>query len=142
MELEFLRSEFYQKAFFKNSTWNSAHKNNQLHLMISQIIILCSLSLIWRIVRYWGGHHSRTIIDKITIFCFWIPVYWSSNIISSTSWWFCILTSFFEQHCFLFLDFWQAKCAYAFSISILPLPFLIIYTYDTCVSFFIFWKRK
>ena len=145
---KFLRSEFYQKAvhsgILKNSTRNSAHKNCQLHLMISQIFIMCGLAniLISGIIRYWGWHHSGTVVDKIAIFCFWIPVYCSSNITSYTSWWFCILTSFFEQHCFLFLDFWQAKCAYAFSISILPLPFLIVYTYDTWISFFVFWKRK
>ena len=113
--------------------------------MIPQIFIMCGLGdiLITGIVRWHRGwHHSRTIVDKIAIFCFWIPVYCSSNITSYTSWWFCILTSFFEQHCFLFLDFWQAKCAYAFSISILPLPFLIVYTYDTCISFFIFWKKR
>ena len=145
---KFLRSEFYQKAvrsgILKNSTRNFAHKNSQLHLMISQIFIMCGLAniLISGIVRYWGWHHSGTVVDKIAIFCFWIPVYCSSNITSYTSWWFCILTSFFEQHCFLFLDFWQAKCAYAFSISILPLPFLIVYTYDTWIRFFVFWKRK
>ena len=130
--------------FFKCSTRNSAHKNSQLHLMISQIFIMCGLAniLISGIIRYWGWYHSGTVVDKIAIFCFWIPVYCSSNITSYTSWWFCILTSFFEQHCFLFLDFWQAKCAYAFSISILPLPFLIVYTYDTWIWFFVFWKRK
>ena len=79
---KFLLSEFYQKAvrsgILKNSTRNFAHKNSQLHLMIPQIFIMCGLGdiLISGIVRWHRGwHHSRTIVDKIAIFCFWIPVF-------------------------------------------------------------------
>ena len=73
---KFLRLEFYQKAvrsgILKYSTRNFAHKNSQLHLMISQIFIMCGLAniLISGIIRYWGWHHSGTVVDKIAIFCF------------------------------------------------------------------------
>ena len=86
LSLDFSGQNFIRKQsaaeFYKNSTTNSAHNNSQLHLMplmIPQIFIMCGLDdiLISGIVRWRhrGWHHSRTIVDKISIFCFWIPVF-------------------------------------------------------------------
>ena len=81
LSLDFSSQNFIRKQsaaeFFKNSTRNFAYKN-RIHLMIPQIFIMCGLGdiLISGIVRWHRGwHHSRTIVDEIAIFCFWIPVF-------------------------------------------------------------------